>query len=294
MRRLFFSRFGLFAMVISCLSLSAGQNLSDRASHNRASQAGSAGPQANQQQARAIIDKMIQVLGGEAYMTAQDLKSEVRFGSFQHGSVTATALFRRYWQWPDKERVEFPSGSGAVSGYAASWPFQTQKTADAALILLHNGDKGYEKTSRGIRPQAPEQLRRHLQARDHSLAVVLRQWLQAPGVALFYDGPTIAENRAAEKVTIMNARNQAVTLLIAADTHLPIKKVYIVRDPVSRDHDEEVEVYDNWKIVQGIATPYNILLMHNGEMAGQQYVLSISYNNRLEPALFEPGPNADR
>jgi hypothetical protein len=31
-------------------------------------------------------------------------------------------------------------------------------------------------------------------------------------------------------------------------------------------------------------------MTHNGEMVSQQYVLNISYNNRLEPSLFDPGP----
>jgi hypothetical protein len=166
---------------------------------------------------------------------------------------------------------------------------------NVSLIFIHNGDKGYERTYRGTKPEDSEQLRRFLLSRNYSLSSILRQWLKEPGVALFYDGPTIAENRPADKVTIMNSRDEAVTLLIAADTHLPIRKVYTVRNPVYRDRDQEVEVYDNWKVVQGITTPYNTLMTHNGEMVSQQYVLSITYNSQLDPSLFDPGPlNYDR
>ncbi|MBZ5523714.1 MAG: hypothetical protein LAP21_15880 [Acidobacteriia bacterium] len=243
----------------------------------------------NQQQARAILDRMIQALGGDAYMNVQDIKTEIRYGSFYHGNVNSTTIYHRYWQWPDKDRLEFSIGR-SISVYFWMWPFKDQGKANATLIFLHNGDKGYERTYRGTKFEDTEQLRRYLLSRDYSLGMVLRQWLTEPGVALFYDGPTIAENRPADKVTIMNARNQSVTLLIATDTHLPIKKVYVVRNPVYRDHDEEVEVYDNWKAVQGITTPYNTLITHNGEMVSQQYVLAVSYNNHLEPSLFDPGP----
>ncbi|HWZ43169.1 MAG TPA: hypothetical protein VNW97_06815 [Candidatus Saccharimonadales bacterium] len=247
----------------------------------------------NQQQARAILDQMVQALGGDAYMNVHDVKTEVRYGSFYHGNVNSTTIYRRYWQWPDKDRLEFSVGRN-ISVYFWQWPFKDQ-AKDATLIFLHNGDQGYERTYRGTKFEDPEQLRRFLLSRDYSLGMVLRQWLKDPGVALFYDGPTISENRNADKITVLNGHNQAVTLLIAADTHLPIKKVYTVRNPVYRDHDQEVEVYDNWKVVQGITTPYNTLITHNGEMVSQQYVLAVSYNNRLEPSLFDPGPvNYDR
>jgi hypothetical protein len=269
--------FAVNCLFLLCVSLHAQQAAAPNAA------------QANQQQARAILDKMIQALGGEAYMNVQDIKTEVRYGSFYHGNVSSTTIYHRYWQWPDKDRLEFSIGH-TISVYFWQWPFKDQGKANAVLIFLHNGDKGYERTYRGTKPEDPEQHRRYQLSHDYSLAIVLRQWLNEPGVALFYDGPTIAENRPADKVTIMNARNQAVTLLIAADTHLPIKKVFVVRNPVYRDHDEEVEVYDNWKVVQGITTPYNTLITHNGEMVSQQYVLAVSYNNRLEPSLFDPGP----
>jgi len=242
----------------------------------------------NQQQARAILDKMIQALGGDAYMNVQDVKTEVRYGSFYHGNVNSTTIYHRYWQWPDKDRLEFTVGR-SISVYFWQWPFKDQGK-DAVLVFLHNGDKGYERTYRGTKFEDPEQLRRFLLSRDYSLGMVLRQWIKDPGVALFYDGPTIAENRSADKITILNGHNQSVTLLIAADTHLPIKKVYVVRNPVYRDYDEEVEVYDNWKVVQGITTPYNTLMTHNGEMVSQQYLLAVSYNNHPEPSMFDPGP----
>lgn len=264
-------------------------------------------PKDNQKQARAFLDQMIAAMGGEAYLNIQDVKTEVRYGSFYHGKVNSTTIYHRYWQWPDKDRLEFNVNRN-ISVYFWQWPFaggaapeaparmkDKQEKSNASLIFIHNGDQGYERTYRGTKLEDPEQLRRYLLSRNYSLSSVLRRWLNEPGVALFYDGPTIAENRPAEKVTIMNARDEAVTLLIAQDTHLPIKKVYTVRNPVYRDHDQEVEVYDNWKVVQGITTPYNTLMTHNGEMVSQQYVLSISYNNQLDPALFDAGPlNYDR
>jgi hypothetical protein len=269
----------LGAVLLLCLSAGAQQKVPDTV-------------QESQKKARAVLDKMIEAMGGQAWLNVQDLKSEVRYGSFYHGTVNATTVLHRFWQWPDKDRLEFNVPYN-ISVYFWQWPFKDQNK-NATLIFLHNGDKGYERTYRGTKFEDPEQLKRYLLSREYSMSTVLRQWVKDPSVALFYDGPTIAENRSAEKVTIMKG-DQAVSLLIASDTHLPIKKVFVVRNPVYHDHDEEVEVYDNWKMVQGINTPYNTLMTHNGEMVSQQYVLSIVYNNQLDSSLFDPGPiNYDR
>jgi len=267
------------ALLLLCLSAGAQQKPVDTV-------------QESQKKAHAVLDRMVEAMGGQAWLNVQDLKSEVRYGSFYHGTVNATTVLHRYWQWPDKDRLEFNVPYN-ISVYFWQWPFKDQGK-NATLIFLHNGDRGYERTYRGTKFEDTEQLKRYLLSREYSMSTVLRQWLKDPNVALFYDGPTIAENRSAEKVTIMKG-DQAVSLLIAADTHLPIKKVYVVRNPVYHDHDEEVEVYDNWKMVQGINTPYNTLITHNGEMVSQQYVLSISYNNHPDSSLFDPGPiNYDR
>src|SRR6476646_5104421 len=62
--------------------------------------------QTNQQKARALIDQMIQVLGGEAYLTAQDYYAEDRSGSFHNETLVNWGLYYRFWKWPDKERIE--------------------------------------------------------------------------------------------------------------------------------------------------------------------------------------------
>jgi hypothetical protein len=40
--------------------------------------------QTNQQKARALVDQMIQALGGQAYLTVQDYYAEGRSGSFHN------------------------------------------------------------------------------------------------------------------------------------------------------------------------------------------------------------------
>src|SRR5260370_34379155 len=62
--------------------------------------------QTNQQKARAIIDRMIVALGGQAYLTAQDAYTQGRYGRFHNDAMVATNVFYRYWRWPGSERNE--------------------------------------------------------------------------------------------------------------------------------------------------------------------------------------------
>jgi hypothetical protein len=67
-----------------------------------------------------------------------------------------------------------------------------------------------------------------------------------------------------------------------------VKKVFTIRDPQYKDRDEEVEIYDNWKVIQGVNTPFSVLALHNGQIVRQQYIIAISYNNNTPAAYFTP------
>ncbi len=225
----------------------------------------------NEQKARAVIDQMIAALGGQAYLNIQDSYSEGRYGRFHNEQMVASNVFYRYWRWPDEERNEL--------------------TEQRDVVYIFRDDKEYEVIYRGsteMSPQKDDSVRQALLRRHHSLATVLRTWLNAPGTILLDEGETVAEARMAKKVTIINANNDAVTLLVSVDSHLPIAKVFSVRDPQTHDRDEEEEIYGNWRMVQGINTPYSVQIKRNGELVRQESLSSISYNTHPPDSYFDP------
>ena len=217
--------------------------------------------------AKALIDQAIQALGGQNYLTIHDVTQEGRTYSFYHGrSNSAGLLFWRFTKFPDKERIELT------------------KKRDVAYV--YNGEKGYEITFKGTAAVDATALADYVRRREYSLESVLRRWLNEPGVALFYDGPAIAEQKQTEQVTIMNARNESVDLYIDPDTHLPIKKSFSWRDPKDKERNVEEEVYDNYRPVQGIMTPFSVTRFYNGDMSNQRFLNSVSYNQNLNDSLF--------
>ncbi|MGC2794847.1 MAG: hypothetical protein WA899_22715, partial [Candidatus Sulfotelmatobacter sp.] len=153
---------------------------------------------------------------------------------------------------------------------------------------VYFGQKGYEITYKGPHALEKKDLDDYLRRRRLSLETILRTWVNDPSVALFYDGNALAGKVAAQQVTLINAKDEAVSLLFDLDSHLPIKKIYKWRDPVDRDRNVEEEIYDNYKPVQGIMTPYSFTRYYNGDMQAQRFLNSIHYNEGLDESMFDP------
>ncbi|HEX9119305.1 MAG TPA: hypothetical protein VF840_02085 [Terriglobales bacterium] len=223
---------------------------------------------ANARKARSLLDECIQAMGGQAWLNLQDMEQQGRSYPYSHGQPNSLGtLFWRFWKYPDKERVEL--------------------TKQRDVVYINAGENGYEVTYKGTAAQEPDPLADYNRRRRHSLEVVLRQWLNQPGTALFYDGPAVAEQKPADSVTILTADNDSVTLFLDNHTHLPIKKTFEWRDPADRLKNVEGEIFDNWRLEQGIMTPHSLLRTHNGDTTNQRFITNVRYNASLSDSLFQ-------
>jgi|SRR5215467_12189502 len=224
--------------------------------------------QENARKAQAVIDQAIQALGGQAYLNVQDISQEGRSYSFHMGQPNSVGtLFWRFSKYPDRERIEV--------------------TKKRDIVLIFNGDQGYEITYKGTRKQDPKEIADYIRRRHFSLDWVLRKWLKESGVALFYEGPTVAEQKPVDQVTIMNASNEGVTLYLDSSTHLPVKKTYTWRDPTDKQRNTEDEVYDSYRPVQGVMAPFSVTRFYNGDMDNQRFLTSITINQNVSDSLFD-------
>src|ERR1700690_4219740 len=117
--------------------------------------------QQNAHKARALLDQMIQALGGQAYVNIRELAQEGRTYSFYHGEPNSLGIqFWRFYRYPDKDRVEL--------------------TKKRDVVYVYNGDKGYEITYKGTRAEDAKNLAEYLRRRHYALDQVLRHWLDEP------------------------------------------------------------------------------------------------------------------
>ena len=85
---------------------------------------------------------------------------------------------------------------------------------------------GYEITYKGNKPLPADQVKEYFQRQSHSVEAVVRVWLKEPGVVVLYEGTTMVERRMADKITLLGANNDAVTLELDYTTHLPLRRTY--------------------------------------------------------------------
>jgi len=218
--------------------------------------------------AKQLLDRMIQALGGPAYLEIKSITQTGRTYNLFHGQANgAGVLFWRFSELPDKERVEL--------------------TKQRDVVNVFNGDRGYEITFKGTAALDPKVLADYLRRREHSLEWVLRKWINEPDVAILYEGSAVAADKPADQVSIINSQNDSVTLFIDSQTHLPIKKTYSWRDPIDRLRNVEDEVYDAYRPTEGFMTPYSLTRFYNGEMVNQRFLNTVSYNDPLNASMFD-------
>jgi len=221
----------------------------------------------NAQLARNALDAMVQALGGQAWL---DMKNQERGGhiaSFYHGVPdTGTTEYWEYHQWPDHDRIEL--------------------TKHRDVVEFYEGNEGWEVTYRGKKPMDKEILDDYLRRRAHSIETVVKVWLKDPKTILVYEGKHLAERHLAEQVTLISADNEAVTILMDSQTHLPLRRVFQWRDPVYKDKNTDAEEYDNYRPVDGFPTPYSISRFKNDEMVRQYYITKVSFNQDLPADIW--------
>ena len=223
----------------------------------------------NSDKARSTIDQGIQALGGQIWLNIRDQEQQGRTYGFHHGTPTGGGgQFWRFTEFPDKDRIEFT------------------KERDIAQVFV--GDKGYEITYKGPHPVEQKDLDDYLRRRKFSLERVLRTWLNDPNVVMLFEGNAIAAQHPAYQVTLVNGKNESVTLYFDTDSHLPIKKSFEWRDPVDKQKNLEEEVYENYRAVSGIQAPYNVTRFFNGDMANQRFLSTVTINQGLDQAMFDP------
>lgn len=231
-------------------------------------------PDANTLKAKALIEQGIQALGGQSYLNVRDCEQQGRSYSLHHGqSTSGGVLFWSFSEFPDKERIE------------------VTKERDVAQVYINN--KGYEITYKGARPVEEKDLIDYLRRRRFSLETVLRTWVNDPGVIVLYEGNAIAGQHPAEKVTLINSKDESVSLFFDVDTHLPVKKSFEWRDPVDRQKNLEEEIYENYRQVSGIMVPYNVTRFFNGDMSAQRFLSNATINQGLDQAMFNPNSGYD-
>jgi hypothetical protein len=216
----------------------------------------------NAQKARAALDAMVQALGGPAWLNLKNSMRQGQVAAFYLGKPSAGTT--EYWEfhaWPDQDRIEY--------------------TKHRDVVQFYLGRVGSEVTYRGKKPLPQDQVDDFLRRRDHSIETVIKTWLPDPKTILIFEGQRLAERHLADQVTLISAQNEAVTIQMDTQTHLPLRRTFEWRDPVYKDKNLDVEEYADYHTVDGLPTAYNISRFKNDDMVSQRYLIKVAYNQSL-------------
>jgi hypothetical protein len=237
-------------------------------------QSGDNAAASNADQARAALNTMIQALGGQAWLDQKNKEVEGHIAAFFHGTpdLGTTETFE-FHQWPDHDRIEVTKHRDVVDLIVAS--------------------QGWEVTYRGKKPMEKDILDDFLRRRDHSIEMAVKVWMKEPNTILIYEGQRMAERHLAQQVTLISPQNESITILIDAQTHLPLRREFQWRDPDYHDKNTDAEEYDDYHTIDGFPTPFTISRFKNDEQVRQYYVTKVIYNQNL-PADFWDADAATR
>ncbi len=236
-----------------------------------------------EQLGRKRLDEMVEALGGQAWLDRKDMQVSGRAAAFFQGQPNLNVIEYTGWrQFPDAthtgaERIGFLTDKSMIL---------PGKKID--VVQIWTPDAGYEVTYKGRTTLPKEQVEDYERRRNHSIESVVNDWLKAPGVMVISEGTGMVERRMVDKVTVLSANNDAVSIDLDATTHLPLRRRFEWRNQTFKDLDEDVEEYSDYHTIQGLPTPFTTTRYHNGEIAGQRFLTKVQYNQGLSPDLFNP------
>jgi hypothetical protein len=236
-----------------------------------------------EQRGQALLDEMIAALGGTAWLNRIAIQTEGRTSSFFRGQPNPYITeFHELRRFPASGQVD-ADRVGFLTDRSMIFP---GKKID--VVQIWRDGHGYEVTYKGQTELPKEQVDDYNRRRAHSIETVVSTWTHAPGVMVLYEGTDMVERRFCDKLTILTADNDAVTIELDAATHLPIRRTFQWRNPQFKDFDEEQETYDDYHTFQGLPTPLTVTRYHNGDMTSQRYLTKVTYNLAADPSLFDP------
>jgi hypothetical protein len=236
-------------------------------------------PTAPDPKAEAIVNRAIEVLGGNSYLNVKTVIGRGFFTSFKDGMSQIPARFLDYIAYPDKERTEF-TGDGV------------------RVIQTNTGETGWlfdgaTKTLSDMKGAQIEDFKRSMRT---SVENLLHGWWKKENATLNYVGRREAGlARRNETVRLTYPDGFWIEYEFAAKEGLPAKVIYKTTKK-KPDSDETVENTEEDRLakpitITGITAPWVVDHFVNGTQTSRISYESIEYDHPLADTLFAKPAN---
>jgi len=268
--RLLIAAGAVFAFLLGAANvarLRAGQNPA-AAPSNPAPSNSTPPPSRIDPKAQQILDRVVQVLGGPAFLKVKRLTTKGRIFSIRNEATSAYAPFESYVEYPDKRRFSYGK--------------------NPPVILINNGDQAWELDRMGQTSQLAEQARRWKLSTYYSLENLLRLRIHEPGVLVQMGGVDFLDNVATQSLDMVDAQATQVKLDLNRQTLLPVSVTYRVQDPKTGEWNDFADVYSEYKNIDAVMTPMHIARFMDGDRVSEVFRSFAHYDEDYPATYFQP------
>ena len=217
--------------------------------------------------AEQVLQKVIEALGGEAYLNVRNFYREGRLYDFDHGQLASAGLrFRNYVAFPDKEWMEYGK--------------------KGKIAYLNNDAEGWELDKQGINEQTPEAIENWQEGNRRDFEYLFRFRVKEDNLPLYYLGKEYLDNRMAHIIEIVDTDNEGIKLYIDASTYLPMQIHYSRHSALRRGRVQVAEYYGKYVTVDGIRIPLHISRDRDGQRVFEVFMNSVTLNEDLTENFF--------
>jgi hypothetical protein len=261
-----------FLLLQICLILGLGVSA--------AAQAPASSPAASvDEKSQKIIDRALEVVGGQTYLNVQTVVGKGFYSDFKDGVVQVPVRFLDYIAYPNRERTEFTS-------------------AGIKTIQTNTGETGwmFDGAVKKISDQTPAQVEEFKRAMRTSIENLLHGWWKNEGGKVTYVGRReagLAKRNETIKLTYPNGF--WIEYEFGARDGFPAKIIYkrMRRDADSGDQIETTEEDVLLKFITeaGVTAPWVVDHYVNGKQSSRINYEQVQYNQRLADSLWAKPDN---
>lgn len=231
----------------------------------------------NLERGKRLVNECVAALGGDRFLNMQDRVEAGRAYSFYReelNGLTVAKLYTRY----------LPVTDTANTLAVREREFFGKKQESSVLF---DENEGWDLTFRGARPIPAEQFARYKESTLRNILYILRVRFHEPGMIFESRGADVLSNRPVEIVDISDAQNRTTTVYFDQVTKLPLRQVFLRRNPETKEKDEEVTEFSKYRDVGGgVQWPFTIHRERNREKIYEMFADTGEIGKKLSDDLF--------
>ncbi len=224
-------------------------------------------PEQSAAKAHEILGRMIEALGGPAYLKVRESECSGRLSQFGHnGDLTGYLEFHDYWHFPDKNRTDYGKKGNIIDMFA--------------------GDRGWTVDRSGVSDQTSIAVTDFQEQTKRDVENLLRFRMKEDGLVFRYGGTDIVDRKQVDWIEIADREERTFRLAVERGSNLFVRSEVITRDDTTRERAEEMTFYSNYHPQDGVQTALQVTRERDGRRVYQAFFESCKYNPGFAEDFF--------